>query len=197
MALIAVFCLSVAGLLAGKPLFEACRPYLAMTLSACGVVAWFVGRFNAKRRSPQPAQGEADEQEECEGGGKQDLSLWDLRYWGPMLTLLGVITIFIWPLNEPATPSQVTAAPGPKKVAMPTLQPAPPTSKPVVVLAAPAKFPVLKVQGVIFRAQNPFAIINGASYTVGDRVGDVLVKAIERESVMLELDGQYKVLTLD
>jgi len=66
-----------------------------------------------------------------------------------------------------------------------------------VQAAAPVKFPELKVQGVIFRAQNSFAIINGASYAVGDHVGDVLVKAIERESVMLELKGQYKVLSFD
>jgi hypothetical protein len=53
------------------------------------------------------------------------------------------------------------------------------------------------MQGVIFRDRNSFVLIDGQSYAVGDRVGDVLVKAIERDSVIVELEGHTKLLTMD
>ena len=63
--------------------------------------------------------------------------------------------------------------------------------------AKPATFPPLKIQGIIYRDTKPFVIINGESYTIGDQLGQVQVRAIERTSCMLELEGEFKVLTLN
>jgi hypothetical protein len=59
------------------------------------------------------------------------------------------------------------------------------------------KFPVLKFQGVIVREDSSFAIINGRSYTVGDHVGEVVVRSIHADSVALELHGEIKRFTMN
>ena len=82
----------------------------------------------------------------------------------------------------------------PKKVEVVATKPEP-TNAPVVKLAA--VFPPLKMQGVIYRHTKPFVILNGQSYTIGDRLGGVVVRAIDRTSVKLELAGETKVLTLN
>ena len=187
MAIIAAFCVSVAELLVGKQIFENHREYIAGALVVCGVAAWFFGRMLVA--------GSKDKEDETpEGETSNRFILFDLRYWGPMLLALGIITLFIRPLKQKVEYTALAATPPPpppKKVV-----PKPPEPEPVVV-KIPAVFPKLKMQGVIFRETRPFAIINGQSYTVGDRLGDVLVKSIDRASVILELQGELQVLTLN
>jgi hypothetical protein len=183
-AIIAVFCISVAQLLVGTPIFEAYRFHAAAALAGAGIVAWFIGRkIGARQKAATEDEGPR-------------FVLFDLRYWGPMLLLLGVITLFIRQLHT-RVETQVAQAPAaPKKIIVPPAPTPAPAPEPVVA-KVPVIFPDLKIQGVFFRAQSPFAIINGDSYAVGDRIGEVEVKAIERESVMLELHGQFKMLTLN
>ena len=100
----------MAGLLAGKPAFEACRPYIAAAMTVIGVAAWFFGRVTS-RRAMLSRNAEEDE---------DTFSLRDLRYWGPMLVILGVITLFIWPLGTPPA-DQAAVAPAPKKVVRQTI----------------------------------------------------------------------------
>jgi hypothetical protein len=178
-AIVAAFCISVSEALVGHPVFEASRPFAAGGLVICGVIAWFVGRaLDGKRRQRQ---------EEAK------FVLFDFRYWGPMLVTLGIITLFIRQLRTEEAPKAVAVA-APKKAA-PVLvvakapEPEPPR-KPIV-------FPQMKVQGVIIRQTSPYVIINGQSYTVGDHVGDVVVRAIERSGVMVELGGEMRTLTLN
>ena len=52
------------------------------------------------------------------------------------------------------------------------------------------------MQGLFLNEKIPYAIINGESYTVGDHLGDIKIKAIDRTGVMLELSGELKMLTL-
>ncbi len=179
-AIIAAFCVSVSETLVGHPLFEAYRLHSAGALVAAGIAGWFAGRALANRKRSR--------EEEAR------FVLFDLRYWGPMFVILGVITIFIFPLRTRETAKPLALAPPAKK------------AEPVVVAVkkldppAPPKavvFPVLKIQGVIFRTTAPYVIINGQSYTVGDHVGEVVVKAIDRTSVMVELGGEFKVLTMN
>lgn len=183
MAILAVFCISVAEMLVGKPIFENHREYIAGILAAAGVAAWFVGRFLERRRRSH---------DEPDTEPVKQFVLFDLRYWGPMLLALGVTTLFIRPLKLPKH-EQVAVAPqpAPKKevVEAPPPEPQPP-KEPVI-------FPELKMQGVFFRETRSFAIINGHSYSVGDHVGDVIIKAIDRTSVVLELSGEMKLLTLN
>ena len=185
-AIVAVFCISVAETLVGKPLFEQNRHYVAAVLVAAGVAAWFVGRHLGDRRRAT-ANVLSDEET-----SSRSFVLLDLRYWGPMLLALGVITLFIRPLRAAPT---VAAAPRrePPKVAVV----APPRAPEPVKTNAPVRFPPLKMQGVIFREDHPFAIINGQSYTIGDHVGQVEIKSIDRSGVVLELSGQVKLLSLN
>ena len=179
-AVLAVFSISVAEMLVGKPIFENNREYIAGALAAAGVAAFLVGRAIEGRR-------ETPEGEE----GSRRFLLFDLRYWGPILIAFGVITIFIRPLKQSKVEQIYAAVKDVPKKILPQPEPEIPASN------APVVFPDLKMQGVIFRQQRPFAIINGNSYTVGDRLGDVVVRAIERNSVLLELEGEVRQLTLN
>jgi hypothetical protein len=98
-AILAVFCISVAETLVGHPLFEQLRPYTAMGLGVAGAILWFVGRALSAKDS------------KSEGASRRFI-LFDLRYWGPMLLAFGVITLFIRPLRmvHVDKPAQVVKA---------------------------------------------------------------------------------------
>jgi membrane protease YdiL (CAAX protease family) len=184
--IIAVFSLSVASLLAGKPLFEAARPYAAGALVAAGVAAWFTGRVLAKQRK-QAAESTED----------SEFSIFDLRYWGPMFVLLGVITLFVWPLGQPIENASVVAAPSPKKKPIVPVVLPPPLKPALVATNTVPPFPPMKLQGVMIRDGSSFAILNGEAYTVGDRIGAVLVKRIDRDAALVEMNGKSKLLKLE
>lgn len=88
---------------------------------------------------------------------------------------------------ENLSPSPVTVAP----VAT-TPVPAPTNT----AAAAPATFPTLKLQGVIWSPRRPSAVINGKSLFVGEKVERAVVTAIEQDSVKVTWNGQERVLTL-
>lgn len=182
-AIVAVFCITVAETLVGKPMFENYRAHGAIALGIAGAVCWFIGRAMAARDGEQE-------------NGSRRFVLMDMRYWGPMLLALGIITVFIRPLRfiEHEKPTLV-AKPAPKTQV--ELPPKPPEPTNAVIAKIPAVFPQLRLQGVIYREAKPWVILNGQSYTIGDRLGQVFVRAIDRSSVMLELDGETKVLTLN
>lgn len=183
-AVVAIFCVAVAEFLVGTPFFEARRPYFAMGLAICGAILWFWGRRRTEKKVEEASEDEAD---------VQVFVLADLRYWGPMLVILGMITLFIQTLHqkEPVT-VQARVVPVQKEVPPPPVpEPAPQPKK------APATFPAIKLQGVILKAENSMAIINGQSFAVGDRIGDAVLKEISREGVILEIDSQVKSILLD
>ncbi|HEY0552382.1 MAG TPA: hypothetical protein VGF13_22470 [Verrucomicrobiae bacterium] len=183
-AIVAVFCVSVAELLVDHPIFERFRGYIALALAVSGIAAWFIGRFLGRKRLANHEQLE----------DTKVFVLFDLRYWGPMFVALGVITLFIDTIKLRKTNTSVAAAPAP---------PTPPRIVEPVVVAEPppapkppVDFPAFKVQGIIFRAENSAVILNGRSYEEGDLVGDVIVKEITRETVKLEKSGEEKVFFL-
>ena len=177
--IIAFFCIAMAETIVGKSTFEQHRMYITGVLVAAGVAAWFIGRYLGGKK---PIEKE-------EEGVTARFVLFDLRYWGPMLVILGVITLFIRPLRQENL--EVASAPTrpPVKI-VPPPQPEPPKPK------QPVSFPELKMQGLFLNEKVPYAIINGQSYAVGDHLGDITVKAIDRAGVMLELLGELKMLTL-
>lgn len=184
-AIVAVFCISVAETLLGKPIFENHRQYIAGAFGALGVVAFLIGlRIKGKRREDQEDNHDAEL--------SKNFLLLDLRYWGPMLLVLGAITLFIRPLKQTKVEVVAVAKPAAKEVVVQAPKAAPEISKP----KAPVTFPALKMQGLILGEERPIAIINGRSYTVGDHVGEVVIASINREGVVLELDGELKSLTL-
>jgi hypothetical protein len=186
-AIVAVFCISVAETLLGKAVFENHRQYIALAFGAFGVVTFCIGlRLKGKRRA-----GQKENPDDAELS--KNFILLDLRYWGPMLLVLGAITLFIRPLKQTKVEQVVAVAkPAAKEIVVQAPKPAPEISKP----KAPVAFPALKMQGVILGEERTIAIINGRSYSVGDHVGNVVIASINREGVVLELDGELKSLTL-
>jgi hypothetical protein len=63
-------------------------------------------------------------------------------------------------------------------------------------IAADEAPPTFKLQGIFYRRTNPSAVVNSKSVFVGDRIGNAKVKAIDHQSVTLEIAGETKVLTL-
>jgi hypothetical protein len=179
-AIVAVFCVSVAELLVGHPIFERSRGYIALAFGISGIAAWFLGRFLAQRRLANQSAEDS-----------KIFVLFDLRYWGPMFVALGVITLFIDTIKLRET-TAVSAAPSPppKKVVAVVTEPPPTPPK------LPVNFPALKLQGIIFRGNHSAVILNGRSYEEGDLIGDMMVKEITRETVKLEKSGQEKLFFL-
>ena len=72
--------------------------------------------------------------------------------------------------------------------------PAPNTNPPPATVVAE---PLPKVQGIIFNAARPLAIVNGQTVNIGDRVGDFQVKQILQTSVLFQRpDGSQKKLEI-
>jgi hypothetical protein len=64
------------------------------------------------------------------------------------------------------------------------------------IVAADAPPPAFKLQGIFYRPANPSAVVNARTVFVGDRIANAKVKAIDHQSVTLEVGGETKVLTL-
>ena len=180
-AIVAFFCVSVAELLVGHPIFERSRGYIAAIFAALGIAAWFLGRFLARKRLANKSEDEA-----------RIFVLFDLRYWGPMFLALGVITLFIDTIKLRETNTGLAAAPPPPKKAEPVVAGAEPPPTPRMSV----DFPPLKVQGIIFRENNSSVILNGRPYELGDMVGDMTVKGITRDTVKLEKSGEERLFFL-
>jgi hypothetical protein len=93
---------------------------------------------------------------------------------------------------KPPAAQPTALASASQSVSTPTLVPA----KPGAPSPPPAPLGP-KLQGIIYAASGPQAIIDGQTLRVGDRVGSYQVKAISRASVTLEAaDGSRKILDL-
>jgi hypothetical protein len=91
-----------------------------------------------------------------------------------------------------ATQPVPPALPSPQPVAVAT-NPASAESNMVAVTASP---PEPKLQGVLFDATRPCAIVSGDTVFVGDHVDGFRVAAISRDSVTLQGETETKVLSL-
>lgn len=120
------------------------------------------------------------------------------------------------PVIEPAVPEPVAVA-GPVDASIPAT---PVTTKSAPVLSAesaapapepvvesvpervldpvPTEFPELKLQGIYYRLNNPSVMINGKTLERGDYLTDhVRVVQIERRSVLVEMNGQTRLLRMN
>jgi hypothetical protein len=103
-------------------------------------------------------------------------------------------------LTAAAPVSVVATAPVsiPPPVATPATNALPQPSahtNPAAAAGAAAQLP--KVQGIIFNAARPVAIVNGKAVNVGDRVGEFQVKQILKGSVLFQRpDGSQKTLEI-
>ena len=107
------------------------------------------------------------------------------------------------PVPEPTVapiPSPAVSPP----VALATPAPPPVTSAPPATATAPAAAPAVpppaivwpKLQGIVYRPDQPSALLNNKIVLIGGRSGEFLVVAIDRQSVTLECAGQTNVLRL-
>jgi hypothetical protein len=100
------------------------------------------------------------------------------------------------PVPAPTAPTPVVtqAAPAPT-VVDDTPAPAVPT-QPVYTGFKP--WPAdLKLTGIFFNRVNPRVVINGNFYVTGDTIQGIVVKAIEKNKVILEWNGRTKELMMD
>lgn len=99
------------------------------------------------------------------------------------------------PVSSAPPAAATTPAPAPSippPVAITNLPPIPKTNPPPPAVAVG---PWPKVQGIIFNAARPVAIVNGQTVNVGDLVGHFRVKQITRHNVVLQRpDGTQKTL---
>ena len=91
--------------------------------------------------------------------------------------------------------ASASAAPVVPRV-VPATVTAPPPVQRTVVSAAPTP-QSFKLGGIFYRANNPSAVVNNRTVSVGERLGNARVKTITRDTVVLEFPGgQLLELTL-
>ncbi len=154
-AVVAVFCGAALQWLVGEPLFEQSRGVIALFLGAFGVGTCFLGRFLASGW---------DVKNRARGSAR--FVLLDLRYWGTMLIILGVITLFIDAIRFP---------------------------KPTKLAEQTEIVPGQTLQGIFLRDDVPAVILGGETYRLGDKVGGVTIKNITSNSVVVTKGGEEKV----
>lgn len=109
------------------------------------------------------------------------------------------------PLQPSLQSSSDTDVARPLAVPEPTKPSSPPVakrrendiSKSVAVAPPPApKWPPLKLQAIVFDPKRPSVLINGATLFVGEKLGELQVVAIDRESATLVCAGGTNILTM-
>jgi hypothetical protein len=113
-----------------------------------------------------------------------------MRGWQSQRTVSAKETVVATTDNN-SSPGPTPAVAAPVASTLPT--PAPATN---TATAAPATFPTLKLQGVIWNPRRPSAVINGKSVFVGEKVERAIVTAIEQDAVKVSFNGEERVLTL-
>jgi len=181
-AIVAMFSILMTEVFQGKDFYQVYRWGICAALLAMGAFLLVVGRFvNAKIRDSQRGEGEE--------ASRGPFLLVNLEYWGLILTIFGVLLIFIVPYKkvEARAVAGRTNAPSMKRI-VPTNE----TSAAVPVALPPG----LKLQGIIVNQGRPSALISGRTYFVSNRVGDFLLIAITPTNVTLEINGQQRTLLL-
>jgi hypothetical protein len=112
--------------------------------------------------------------------------LFTLSYCGCMLMAFGLITLMITPTARSQAMALARAVTGRPRPARPQAQPA----------TAQSPIPGLKLQGIIYRPNNPSAVINGQPVFQGETVAGALVKTITTDAVILAWGGNEVVLSL-
>jgi len=140
------------------------------------IKGWDVRRQSIASTKPVPVQArEAEELPNIPAGEGSELPIPENRQFA---------------LNDRPSPSSSLRAAGGNAA---TGAAAEPVSGSVVTDEAPASF---RLQGIFYRPANPSAVVNSKTVFVGDRIANAKVKAIDHQSVTLDVAGETKVLTL-
>ena len=100
------------------------------------------------------------------------------------------------PTNDAAAASPLRGTPANANPPAVATAPAPAATEEPIPLLPGSPFANLKLQGIFYRLNKPAVVINSKTLYPGDKIGNVKVVAINRESVLLESNGQTNVLTL-
>lgn len=188
-AIVATFSIVMTEVLQEKAFYEKHRWVICAVLIAMGVFLLVVGRFVNKqiRESHRSEDGEP---------AASPFILVNMEYWGLMLTIFGIIVVFIIPFRKiearaatPAPAKKIEKTNAPATVV--TNAPTPPAP------VKPVTFPKLKLQGIVLREARPSALINGRTYFVGDEVDGAKVFSVGTTNVVIEFQKQYKTLVLE
>jgi HD-like signal output (HDOD) protein len=99
--------------------------------------------------------------------------------------------------TPPATESQPAASqPAPESVTEASVNSTPTNVPPPAPQPQEKPKPYFRLNGIIYNSAHPFAIVNGETVSVGDKVNAATVVGIGQSTVTLEFKGQRKVLEL-
>jgi hypothetical protein len=197
-ALLGIFCIVCSEMIRRDGYYDQHRREIAGGLCGAGAVAFLIGRvLNRRAVSLQRAvetQKQEEEQEQESDVSGQPFILFNLAYWGPILMAFGLVVLFIPAKGSGETPVAARAPVVPK----PKLQAPFKTNVAAVELKQTnqVSFPAVKLQGITQRAGRSSALINGKTYFLGERVGEAKLISIFEQSVVLELGGELRSVTL-
>jgi hypothetical protein len=104
------------------------------------------------------------------------------------------------PAAAPTTASAASLAAdatgAPAAEPLPSVEKSAATNAPTLTAPPPPKPAPLRLQAIIFNPRRPSAMIGGKTLFVGDKVGDLRIVAIGKDSATLAGGGQTNVLTL-
>jgi hypothetical protein len=100
------------------------------------------------------------------------------------------------PLSGAAASVAADAASAPTYEPLAGIQESETTNEPAMTAPTPPKPAPLRLQAIIFNPRRPSAMISGKTLFIGDKLGDLRVVAISKESAILAGAGQTNVLTL-
>jgi hypothetical protein len=113
------------------------------------------------------------------------------------------------PIVSESSPSAARIRVSTNLITRPATELIPPVPEPAnslppeeAVVLSPAPFgvaeamPAMRLQSIIYRRNQPTAMIDGQTVQAGDLLGEVRVVEIQRQSVTVEWRGQFQVLSL-
>jgi hypothetical protein len=100
------------------------------------------------------------------------------------------------PSADAATTVAADAASAPTDDPLADIQESEASDASAMTAPAPPKAAPLRLQALVFNPTRPSAMISGKTLFVGDRLGDLRVVAINKDSAILIGAGQTNVLTL-
>lgn len=193
--IMAILCIGWSGFIAETQFFQSFRFFIGGGIVLSGFVTMVVGHFLARKqaRARVPEPEDPDQQ-----GAEQGFFLSDGRYWGILIAVFGILAPFVLPLRAYTVVPVAAASPPPAKpkktnvveIAKPVPPPPPPAPVP------PATFPVIRLQGIIYREEEPAVIIDSDTYIEGDHIGSAIVSKISRQGVQLKLGSETRMYYL-
>jgi hypothetical protein len=191
-----LFCLLMSVFVKTTEFYAGHRWYFCLAFLTAGAGVALLGWVLQEKSAS--TQAEASAGESATNGPEvpdEPFILRSVTFWGAMIVLFGVLTVFIKPHPANRLPVQA-ASTQPSGSARTTGGPPVQGAATKLDPATTNKAPLMKLQGISYRKQNGSVLINGKTLFVGDRVGSAKLIAIEPRSATFEVDGEQQVLTL-